>query len=68
MSKSTQFKTGDIVVLKSGGPTMTIKSEKKVGIPERHIGYYCQWFAGKKLVQGDFPTDSLKLAPNDAKP
>jgi len=68
MSKPTKFNTGDIVVLKSGGPTMTVKSEKTNAMTQQLVGYYCQWFAGKKLEQGDFPADSLKLAPKDAKP
>ncbi len=56
-----KYKTGNLVKLKSGGPVMTIK-----GI---YMGNYrCQWFAGKKLTQGDFPEDSLNLSedtPND---
>ncbi|EPP4132714.1 YodC family protein [Vibrio vulnificus] len=49
------FKTGDIVKLKSGGPDMTIQGKGPAG-------YWCQWFAGKKLERGQFPADSLEHA------
>ena len=50
------YKIGDIVILKSGGPDMTVKST-----PETYsAGYKCQWFAGKKLEIGVFEKDSLK--------
>ena len=54
-SKSNQaFKTGDTVKLISGGPTMTVESINKY-----NGSINCQWFAGKKLEEGDFPPDSL---------
>lgn len=49
---SEKFKSGDLVVLKSGGPEMTIKSIYSDEI-------VCQWFAGKKLEQGRFAPESL---------
>ncbi len=57
MATQLTFKIGDIVQLKSGGPEMTVKS-----LPSTSNGtqYVCQWFAGKKLEQGSFPSDSLK--------
>lgn len=59
-SKSNQaLKIGDVVKLKSGGPTMTIHSIDKSG------GWInCQWFAGDKLDKlenGYFSPDSLQL-------
>jgi uncharacterized protein YodC (DUF2158 family) len=62
-SKQT-FKTGDIVVLKSGGPEMTIQNPKLIGLRDKEWkgGYECQWFAGKKLETGVFPQDSLEIA------
>lgn len=68
MSKTTKFNIGDIVVLKSGGPPMTIKGEQTSIKTKLLIGYYCQWFAGKKIEEGDFPAESLMLAPKDEKP
>lgn len=55
MANTGKFNVGDIVKLKSGGPDMTIQSNTD-------NGYYCQWFAGKKLERGAFPEDSLEKA------
>ena len=51
------FKVGDIVVLKSGGPEMTVKEI------DHFNGIHCQWFGGKKLEHGYFSLESLK--PSD---
>jgi uncharacterized protein YodC (DUF2158 family) len=57
MSIQNKFAVGDIVKLKSGGPEMTIQT-----LPEPLAeAYRCQWFAGKKLEAGAFPSDSLEL-------
>lgn len=58
-SKANQeFKIGDTVKLKSGGPPMIIFKYDKVD----DIGYFtCQWFTGKKLEDGLFTPDSLQL-------
>lgn len=50
-----KFVVGDIVKLKSGGPEMTVRLYN-----ERYNKCTCQWFAGKKLEQGEFPEDSLE--------
>ena len=59
-SKSNQeLKIGDVVQLKSGGPTMTIKSIDKSG-----GSIHCQWFAGDKFdkLENDyFSPGSLQL-------
>ncbi len=52
------FKTGDIVMLKSGGPDMTVQSATAAG---SNI-FFCQWFAGKKLENGRFQENSLELS------
>jgi len=54
----TAFKVGDLVELKSGGPTMTVKV-----LGTDYI--LCQWFAGKKLEQGRFVAESLKVAEDE---
>ena len=60
-SKSNQeFKTGDMVKLISGGPTMTVKRIDYNSVE-------CQWFAGKKLESGYFPPDSLIRVSVDEK-
>jgi uncharacterized protein YodC (DUF2158 family) len=51
------FKVGDIVKLKSGGPDMTVQTVPDSG----GRVFACQWFAGKKLEIGRFPGDSLDL-------
>jgi uncharacterized protein YodC (DUF2158 family) len=48
------FKVGDIVQLKSGGPKMTVQDADQEG-----TGIWCQWFAGSKLERGHFPKDSV---------
>jgi len=58
-SKSNQeFKTGETVRLISGGPIMTVKENNYDDIE-------CQWFAGKKLLSGYFPPDSLIRVSSD---
>jgi uncharacterized protein YodC (DUF2158 family) len=60
-----EFKAGDVVQLKSGGPVMTVKQLHK---HEPYIGQYqWQWFGGKKLEGGFFFPASLKQADGDAK-
>lgn len=50
-----RYKVGDIVMLKSGGPEMTVQQP-----PISGRFYTCQWFAGKKLESGLFAEESLK--------
>ena len=62
---SKQFKIGDVVKLKSGGPDMTIKKldstyDTKQSKNVWLSSYTCQWFAGKKLESGSFPHDSVE--------
>ncbi|MBA7513371.1 hypothetical protein ES705_05386 [subsurface metagenome] len=51
-----EFKTGDTVELKSGGPPMTIVDYAADGKRLR-----CQWFVGEKLEEGFFTPGSLQL-------
>lgn len=53
-----EFKEGDVVQLKSGGPLMTISGESDTP------GYYlCTWFDDKNEVTSDsFISSILKLA------
>jgi uncharacterized protein YodC (DUF2158 family) len=51
------FKAGDIVRLKSGGPTMMLTS-----VDDR--GYIrTAWFVGEEKEHGDFHLDALIAAP-----
>lgn len=56
------FSVGDLVKLKSGGPVMAIK--EVLSGPNRG-SYRAQWFAGKKLDSGVFPTESLILVTEE---
>ena len=52
-----KFKVGDVVILKSGGPKMTVEDV------EAGDTIVCQWFiTGQKLEYGSFPADSLERA------
>jgi uncharacterized protein YodC (DUF2158 family) len=54
------FKLGDIVQLKSGGPSMTVyEVDNDFGKPVVR----CQWFAGKKLESGTFAVESIQPVP-----
>jgi uncharacterized protein YodC (DUF2158 family) len=53
------FKAGDVVMLKSGGPLMTIQTiEEKNG----EMTAWCQWFEGSKTAANRFTLTSLKPA------
>jgi uncharacterized protein YodC (DUF2158 family) len=54
------LKAGDVVRLKSGGPTMTVESVGELhGAPT----VWCTWFGEQhKMERGDFPLDSLTPA------
>ena len=55
--KGSEFQSGDIVRLKSGGPNMTVRHLDSFG------NYFCQWFSGSKLQSGNFDPGSLEIAP-----
>ena len=61
MSENTEFKPGDVVVLKSGGPSMTID---KIDIfnYESVQSALCVWFDGKKKCSELFKLTALKPA------
>lgn len=63
------YKIGDQVVLKSGGPVMTVEKPMRNLSSDEFLGTYkCQWFAGKKLDTGTFPEDSLQLSAPKPQP
>lgn len=50
------FKVGDIVMLKSGGPRMTVCGLPRESMPR----YFCEWFnEDNKLESGNFPQQAL---------
>jgi len=53
-----EFKVGDIVRLKSGGPKMTVTE-----IDDEEDLFHCRWFADNKQPEnGLFEADTLELA------
>lgn len=51
------LKIGDTVVLKSGGPIMTIKEIRDAGKEAK-----CVWFVKEEIKEHSFPVESLKKA------
>ena len=52
-----EYKEGDIVQLKSGGPKMTVSS-----VREDYRDYYCLWFKGANKEGGYFTDEVLKAS------
>jgi uncharacterized protein YodC (DUF2158 family) len=59
-----KYKTGDLVVLLSGSPTMTVIGDH---VYTTGHSYHCAWFSGKKNEDAHFPEAALKAAPADTK-
>ena len=59
------FKEGDVVQLKSGGPPMTIKEIADYSVDESgSLSASCVWFDGKNPCTGIFPLPALqKVSP-----
>lgn len=55
---SDALKAGDVVMLRSGGPSMTITA---VGDRYGTESAWCSWFDGKKEASGVFPLPTLRL-------
>lgn len=66
---ANKWKHGDVVVLKSGGPPMTV--EHVPGEDERYGGtykdYHCRWFKGADQKTGSFPEILLETFVPPAK-
>ncbi|MCC7537539.1 MAG: DUF2158 domain-containing protein [Deltaproteobacteria bacterium] len=48
-----EFKAGDVVALKSGGPPMTVEEVEGSSV-------FCVWFEGKKSERGRFTEAALE--------
>ena len=56
------FERGDVVQLKSGGPTMTV-SRTEFSEDLEDIEVECWWFVGTKREKAVYPPETLKKAP-----
>ena len=56
-----EFNVGDTVILKSGGPAMTVASHP-YGHPQSVV---CQWFERESVKQASFLTGTLKSVKLD---
>jgi uncharacterized protein YodC (DUF2158 family) len=62
------LKTGDLVVLKSGGPVMTVDAvNTDIYEPAKVTGVSCVWFVGEKLERVRFDPHSIRKAPRAKK-
>jgi uncharacterized protein YodC (DUF2158 family) len=56
------IKSGDLVVLKSGGPTMTVDSVNTSIFDDNKVtGIVCVWFVGERLERVRFEPDAIEL-------
>ena len=60
-----KFKIGDVVVLKSGGPAMTITNDKTgTDFSKGKVWrgrYDCKWFDGDEMKQARFHQEAIEL-------
>lgn len=61
-----QFKKGDVVILKSGGPPMTIHDlgDFSLGCGVKN-GALCVWFDGPRRQEGVFELESIEICGDD---
>lgn len=55
-----EFKIGDVVMLKSGGPNMTVKNIGEYTFINHPKGLCCIWFEGTKKNEDIFHPDSVE--------
>jgi uncharacterized protein YodC (DUF2158 family) len=59
----TVIKPGDLVVLKSGGPTMTVDAvNTSIFDDDKVTGIVCVWFVGDRLERVRFDPDAIEPA------
>lgn len=58
-----EFKVGDLVRLKSGGPTMVVS---EIADQLGDCVVWCKWFANNKAEAESFAALTLKMADADA--
>ena len=61
----TALRPGDLVVLKSGGPMMTVDTvNTDIFDDDKITGVLCAWFVGNKLERARFDPGALVPAPS----
>jgi uncharacterized protein YodC (DUF2158 family) len=64
-SKMTVLKPGDLVILKSGGPVMTVDTvNTDIFDDDKITGILCAWFVGNKLERARFDPDAIAPGPS----
>ena len=63
-SMAISLQAGTVVRLKSGGPDMTVVEEEHI-FGKGTSRVRCQWFEERKLMQGTFPEESLRIVKDD---
>ncbi len=62
----TIFKSGDLVVLKSGGPTMTVDTvNTDIFDDDKITGILCVWFVGEKLERVRFDHRAIETVQSE---
>ena len=62
----TVLKPGDLVILKSGGPVMTVDTvNTDIFDDDKVTGILCAWFVGNKLERAQFDPDAI--APSSSR-
>jgi uncharacterized protein YodC (DUF2158 family) len=60
----TVLKPGDLVILKSGSPVMTVDTvNTDIFDDDKVTGILCAWFVGNKLERARFDPDAIAPAP-----
>ena len=63
----TVIKSGDLVVLKSGGPVMTVDTvNTDIFDDDKITGVLCAWFEGEKLQRVRFDHRAIEPVPSKA--
>jgi uncharacterized protein YodC (DUF2158 family) len=61
----TVLKPGDLVILKSGSPVMTVDTvNTDIFDDDKVTGILCAWFVGNKLERARFDPDAIAPAPS----
>ena len=61
----TVLKPGDLVILKSGGPVMTVDTvNTDIFDDDKVTGILCAWFVGNKLERARFDPDAIAPSPS----